>query len=61
MFSSPLCFGASNNGCSTVQLNDWKFYFAGKDSSLSYIHYDSTRQYQDVCRAAHVSLRGKEQ
>jgi beta-galactosidase/beta-glucuronidase len=29
-------------------LNDWKFYFARKDSSVSSIHYDSTRQYKDA-------------
>jgi hypothetical protein len=36
MFSASFCLGASNNGTSTVRLNDWKFYFAGKDSSVSY-------------------------
>jgi beta-galactosidase/beta-glucuronidase len=48
LFSASFCPGASNNGCPTVQLNDWKFYFAGKDSSLSYVYYDSTRRYQDA-------------
>ena len=48
MVSASFSFGAPHNGCSTVQLNDWKFYFAGKDSSLSYIQYDSTRHYLDA-------------
>jgi hypothetical protein len=48
MYSLAFSVGAPHNVCSTVQLNDWKFYFAGKDSGLSCIHYDSTRQYLDV-------------
>jgi beta-glucuronidase len=39
---------ASGNGSSTVRMKDWKFYFAGNDSSLSSIQYDSTRHYQDA-------------
>jgi len=48
MFSASLSLGASGGGCRGAELHDWKFYFAGKDSSLSYIYYDSTRRYQDA-------------
>ena len=48
VFSIAFKARAVNEGCTIVPLNDWKFYFAGRDSSSSYSHFDSTRRYKDV-------------